>query len=337
MRKLTLLIALLFYTAPFAQDLPNIAVYITGGQHEDENRALGTLILDALINSGRYVAVERSKEFVEQLYKEQTTQRSGAVDDNEIRRLGVQAGVQFVCIADINRAFGASQISARIIDIETAKVISIGVANVNMEMMSDMECVSNEIVMKMVDPNAAKTAAKRGQRDGCVSVIESSRPKKIDKRNYIGTRIAFGDGAVNAGVRLTLTHKNNTSYTDLIAGYYGFKYEPSPLNWGFLIDDYEGVTVRYRGFEAMAAQGKVVNITSDGVITGQISFVSAAYWGDPFMISAGVQIGAEYNFTDFAIGLDFRQLYYIGFCDSIFDNGLTGFRFTIGLNVRHRI
>jgi hypothetical protein len=59
---------------------------------------LGTLVLEALINSGMYVAIERSEEFLKQLDNEHLKQRSGAVDESQVSRLGRQAGVGFVCV-----------------------------------------------------------------------------------------------------------------------------------------------------------------------------------------------------------------------------------------------
>lgn len=150
------------------QDLPKIAVYVTGGGKvpKDEKKALGTRMLSALVERGRFVAIERSDVFLAQIDKEQVKQRSGAIDDNQISALGKQCGVRYVCVADITPAFGAFQVSARIIDVETAIVAFIGDANSPLKSMDDLEQVSDEVVRKMFKepprPRPAAAAASGG-------------------------------------------------------------------------------------------------------------------------------------------------------------------------------
>ena len=139
----------LFTTAAFAQDLPRIAVYVTGDVPENERTALGTRMLAALVNSGRYMGIERSAAFVAEIEREQVTQRSGAIDDDQISALGKQFGVKYVCIAAITPAYGSYQVSARIVDVETAVVAFIGESHSPLETMDDLTAVSDRIVENM--------------------------------------------------------------------------------------------------------------------------------------------------------------------------------------------
>ena len=136
-------------TVAIAQDLPRIAIYVTGNIGEDEKSALGTVMLSALINSGRYRGIERSSAFMAEVEREQATQRSGAIDDSHISELGKQFGVRFVCIAAITPAFGSYQVSARIVDVETAEVVHIGNAASPLNLMKDLEEVSEKVVVSM--------------------------------------------------------------------------------------------------------------------------------------------------------------------------------------------
>ncbi|MDR3012350.1 MAG: CsgG/HfaB family protein [Chitinispirillales bacterium] len=150
MKKFVFFLVVLLSASVFAQDLPRIAVYVTGdASSENEKRALGTLILATLVNSGRYMGIERSRAFLAEIEREQITQRSGAVDDNQISALGRQFGVKYVCIADITPAFGAFQVSARIVDVETARIVFIGEASSPLKTMDDLTRVSDEVVHKM--------------------------------------------------------------------------------------------------------------------------------------------------------------------------------------------
>jgi len=164
-----------------AEELPKIAVHVTGSRNAGESRALTTFILAALIKSGKYEAVERSEDFVTQINRELETQHSGIVDDNQIRRLGMQAGVQFVCVADITKVLGAYQMSARIINVETAKVIAIGVASSDMESIEEMEILANDIVAKMLGLKSANQVLGESEKDKRLrEKADADRRKKME-------------------------------------------------------------------------------------------------------------------------------------------------------------
>jgi len=129
---------------------PKIAVYITGGKDDGENKAFSTYILDALIKSNRFIAIERSEAFLDEIDKEQMKQRSGAIDDAQISKLGKQSGIQYVCVADITQALKTNQVSARILDVETAKVIAVGVSESQLNTLDELRTVSADVVYAML-------------------------------------------------------------------------------------------------------------------------------------------------------------------------------------------
>ena len=143
------LIILLFCTAISAADLPRIAVYVTGDVDENQKMALGTRILASLVRSGRYMGIERGDAFIAEIEREHTRQRSGAIDDAQISALGRQFGVKYVCIANINPVLGSFQVSARIVDVETAAIIAIGQSHGQLQTIEDLIQVSNRVVLDM--------------------------------------------------------------------------------------------------------------------------------------------------------------------------------------------
>jgi len=151
MKRLTLLLlsAALFSATAIAQAQPQIAVYVTGNVSSDVKKALGTKMLSELVNSGRYIGIERSNDFLAKIDEEQVTQRSGAIDNKQISQVGKQFGVKYVCIADITPALGAFQISARIVDVETAQVSFISESNSELRTLDDLTSVSVRVVKKM--------------------------------------------------------------------------------------------------------------------------------------------------------------------------------------------
>ncbi|MCL2690255.1 MAG: hypothetical protein FWE57_10485 [Chitinispirillia bacterium] len=157
-RKLTFFTVMLFSIAALASDLPKIAVYVTGAVPEGEKNALGTRMLASLVNSGRYIGIERSGAFVAEIMREQQTQRSGAVDDSQISQLGKQFGVKYVCIAAITPAFGSYQVSARIVDVETAAVVFIGEVTSQLRNIRDMTQAADKIVQTMFGDGAERSS-----------------------------------------------------------------------------------------------------------------------------------------------------------------------------------
>jgi len=153
MKRVTVLLVILFCTTAFAQtksgELPKIAVYVTGDLGRSESRALGTEMLDALVKSGQYIAVERAEAFVAQINKEMAAQRSGAIDDRQISALGKRFGVQYICVADVAMVFDAHQMSARIINVETAQVVKSGRAGGLLNSVGALMVISNAVVSNM--------------------------------------------------------------------------------------------------------------------------------------------------------------------------------------------
>jgi hypothetical protein len=206
MRK-TLILLLSICSLAAAQDLPRIAVYVTGDVADNEKRAMGTRMLSSLINSGRYRGIERSGAFLAEIEREQTRQRSGAIDDNQISELGRQFGVRYICITDIIPAFGAFQVSARIVDVETAEVVFIGESYSYLRTISDMTQVSDEVVQIMFGEQVTHRAEPRLVETpppvvAAVQITEGGVPRGVDF--YIALRWlpvappAFGFDGISA-------------------------------------------------------------------------------------------------------------------------------------------
>lgn len=115
--------------AAFAQDgKPQIAVYMTGGNAPAEVKVLSTRMLSELSKRGLFRTVERGDAFQDIMEKEIKKQTDGSVDrgNQMICEAGKQFKVDYVCAGDITSAFGMTQISTRILDVETMEVIAVG-------------------------------------------------------------------------------------------------------------------------------------------------------------------------------------------------------------------
>jgi hypothetical protein len=205
--------------APEIGGKPNIAVYVTGDFPDNEKKALGTYILYALVNSGRYNGIERTTSFLAEIDKEQATQRSGAIDDKQISKVGIQFGVRFVCIADITPALGAFQVSARIVNVETAEVAFIGQATGALKTIDDLTAVSEKVVRTMFgipEPADADSLFRR---------------PKIEISAGAGATTAFGFGG---GVEWPGGERVAMPYS-AIGGYLFFDAVFAELSFGFAV------------------------------------------------------------------------------------------------------
>jgi len=133
-----------------AQNLPKIAVYVTADNNlKNEKNALGTLIQRNLVKDDRYITIERFESFLDAINREHMKQRSGAIADSQIIKLGQQFGADFVCVADIRSAVGAFQVSASIINVETTRLIYKGVSHGKLENMDDLVSLSDKVIEDM--------------------------------------------------------------------------------------------------------------------------------------------------------------------------------------------
>jgi len=130
------------------QTIPNIAVYVFGADDPAINKAMTTRLIDALSNSKRYLAVNEYGKFFEQATKEQ----NGVVaylNSEQIKRLGGEFGVEYICMAEITTVLGEKQISAHIVNVKTEEVAATGVADSPMKTLTDITNVSEHLVAAM--------------------------------------------------------------------------------------------------------------------------------------------------------------------------------------------
>ena len=182
MKKLLIILLSVFSLTAIAQQ-KKVAVYVTG-QQTGINKVLGDQLVAAFAKSGKYIAIERTASFLAELGKEQNYQRTGAVDDNELSRLGKQFGVQLVCVADVSDVFGEKYVSSRLIDVESAEVVNTSNATSKLESMQELlsvtDKIAKELTAKTVQEKAAEAAAKQKAKEE-----EVERLKKAVADGYI--------------------------------------------------------------------------------------------------------------------------------------------------------
>lgn len=138
-------------------DAKKVAVYVTRTGNKDIDIILGDQLVAGFATSGRYLAIERTQGFLNQLSKEQAYQQTGAVDDSDLMRLGKQFGVQYVCIAKTSQLFGDYYIASRLIDVEHGEVVnSYKKDAVHLGSSQQVVSVAKEIATKLSDKTIAE-------------------------------------------------------------------------------------------------------------------------------------------------------------------------------------
>jgi len=171
MKKLFIIFTFAVVCAGVMFGQQKVAVYIAGGQDAGISKVLGDKLVEAFVKSGKYTAIERTNNFLAELGKEQNYQQTGAVNDNEISRLGKQFGVQFVCVAEMSDVFGEKYISARLIDVETAEVVTTSNASSPLKNIDQLLYVADKISKEL----AGKTGKEQNAENERLKIQEQQR------------------------------------------------------------------------------------------------------------------------------------------------------------------
>jgi hypothetical protein len=175
---LTLLCTVVSVFAQFGVGTPKVAVYVAGGRDAGEYRALSAMMLEAFVGSKRYQAIERADMFMAEVDREQTKQRSGAIDDAQISQLGKQSGVNFVCVVDVTPAFGEYQLSARLIDVETARVTGMTTRDSPLTSLAQLRAAANALVEGVLGGSPTTTPAGGGEQQQYVQQKPQQQPQQ---------------------------------------------------------------------------------------------------------------------------------------------------------------
>ncbi|MDR1761266.1 MAG: DUF1566 domain-containing protein [Bacteroidales bacterium] len=202
MRKVSILLLAMIYVSVVFGQQQKVAVYVTGGQDVGINKVLGDQLVAAIVKSGRYIAIERTSSFLAELGKEQSYQRTGAVDDNELSRLGKQFGVQLVCVADVSDVFGQKYVSARLINVESAEVVVTSNKSSSLNSMDELlkitDSIAKELTGKTAKEQAAETAKIDAEKEA--KVIEARAASEKEEKERAQGYVIIGNLAIQVAV-----------------------------------------------------------------------------------------------------------------------------------------
>jgi len=165
-----------------AANMPKMAVYVADASRrgQKESGALYSYMLEALFtrsrNLGNFRVVERSDAFTRQIDREHKTQQSGHVDDSQIARMGKQYGIGNILIASIERFQNDRNVSARIVNVETANVEKMAGPFPLSEDLKGLSLISVKMVEQMMGLTAAETNKRAIE---AAEAAEAARKSKV--------------------------------------------------------------------------------------------------------------------------------------------------------------
>lgn len=185
-QKLFILLLSVLPLTTFAQQ-KKVAVYVTG-EDAEVNKVLGSKLSSAIGRDNNYSVIERADGFLAAIAKEQSYQRTGAVDDEEISRIGKQFGAQLVCVTTIDKAFDIPYISSRLVDVETAEIE--GAANFSSALNSgkDVMTVGDTLTQRLLRSIASEKAL--AWKKVAVYIVPTKASKSIS--HILGNQIVTG-------------------------------------------------------------------------------------------------------------------------------------------------
>jgi len=138
-----------------------VAIYMAGDEPKGAqgvHKIMGGELARVISGSESYLAVDRTEIILEQLAKEHTYQRSGAVDDDQIKALGQQLGVQYLCISDINPVGKRYYLDTRLVDVVTAEIMRSVTETSALKDAEDMSKIARSIALELIEPEATRNA-----------------------------------------------------------------------------------------------------------------------------------------------------------------------------------
>ena len=221
MKKQIILLIMLLCPLVFSQ--PKLTVVI-GAVGEDPKpglrRALETQIKTAFVKDGRFTAVTREEAVLTMVQSEHIYQRTGAVDDSQIRQIGKQSGARYVCVVEISPLMESYMLSAQFIDIESAKIVTMASVPSALKNDGDFLAASSELVLRLLGRRAAAAQGHQGDYGKGIFLEESKNPNPLSQRlvNILKQKVTISDGTCVGGITAAIESPPEPACTESMVG-----------------------------------------------------------------------------------------------------------------------
>jgi len=141
-----------------------IAGYVFGADNAKLGEDLAEAIVNGLVNDRRYSAPRRgARGFFAEVQKAETrlNRRGQLLDDRDFCRIGSDYEIEYLVIIDIERAGRGNSIWARILDLETCRIIATGESTALVRNEAEVQAVANEIVRELTQRRIGTRSIRR--------------------------------------------------------------------------------------------------------------------------------------------------------------------------------
>lgn len=344
MKKYTVLVmlfSLFIFQSAFGEAKLKVAVLdatIGNGVETNASAIVADTINEQFVKSGRYIAIDRA--YISKIQAEKKFQLSGEVNSADVKELGALFGAQYICVANVSKLGSTYTVSARMIDVTTAQVISQESAKQKgvIDVLFDVaEEVGSKLVGKQYESTEVQT--KNTVKKPAKEEKPAATPIKTDKKRKPRPHITIGymfpgymgangdsgywDSGYNALYEQSTSLYNSGLVNDAwddswgidtevltpmgmwyISG--GFTYTEQSLSWtDFSYNDYN--STNFYTMEPYVGAGGIFSIVDNlqiygGITLGYLMLTLGDYWGN-FVdeIASGISFGFEAG-TDFFLG-----------------------------------
>jgi len=216
-----LLITLLLCSAVSAQQKLKVVVAAAGAEPASKPntlKVLETKVQEAFVNDGRFTAVTRDQAVLNQIDKEHIYQRGGAVDDKQIIALGKQYGAAYLCAVKSSQVMETFMLEASLVDIESARIISVGNTQCDLVNIGDLVAASGEIVRQLLGSAAGKSGGYGSGLYWDRESVRNANPMAAELTKILNQKVSVSEGTCVSGTKIALESDGEPTCTEGMVG-----------------------------------------------------------------------------------------------------------------------
>ncbi len=192
---IALLLILCAIQFSFAEGPIKIAVLdatIGNGVEVNASAIVADTINEQFVKSEGYIAIDRA--YISKIQAEKKFQLSGEVNSDDVKELGALFGAEFICIANVSKLGSTYTVSARMIDVATAQVVSQESAKQKgeIDVLFDVaEMVGNKLVGKAYAASKAPVPPKKQEVPAATKTPQQAAPVKTKSKPRSRTTVGY--------------------------------------------------------------------------------------------------------------------------------------------------
>lgn len=342
---ITILILGIFQMAFGVSKVAVLDATIGNGVDTNASAIVADTINEQFVKSNEYIAIDRA--YISKIQAEKKFQLSGEVSSDDVKELGALFGAQFICVANVSRLGATYTVSARMIDVATAQIVSQESAKMKGE-IDVLFDVAKEVGDKLVGKNYTVPEAAEVQPAEEKPQPQTQKPPRVTRKTKPRSRLTFGfifpgyTGNDNTIVLYDLTSSNIDYLFGLTSGEtrsidpsntgidinvltpyhwfyssFGLTYTTQSLSASFYSHtDKEGDNFHlmdiHLGMGGIYSAGPSFQFYG-GLTLGYLYFEVGDFWTDEGEsaggISFGIEAGADYFLGSFCLSIGYRLAY----------------------------